>query len=298
MLLAFTLAEKVMRPKSGLPKRKALRRMPKFDFGMRHNPNVKELFDVMSGERPTNRKYDVLSMFSGCGGMDLGFLGGFRYMGSEFHSHPFRILQAIDNDKLAIETYRLNISDAAVVGDLTEIAPESLPKARVLIGGFPCQDFSSSGPKVGFAGARGLLYLAMIGYMKHHRPDVVIGENVPHIASLHKGIYLRKILGDIKATGYNPSVWELVAADFGISQSRRRIIIVATRTDIGFPPQQPNGSFVDRFRPIEFALDDLKSIEDERVPNQSQYFVATKATSGGGQGDHTNKKGELAYGHL
>lgn len=230
-----------MRPKSGLPKRKALRLMPKFDFGMRHNPKVQELFNPALLSVQIRRKYSVLSMFSGCGGMDLGFLGGFRYLDTEFSSHPFRILQAIDNDRLAIETYKLNIGDDAMVGDLTEISAENLPKTRVLIGGFPCQDFSSSGPKVGFAGARGLLYLSMIGYMRHHRPDVVIGENVPHIASLHKGIYLRKILEDIKAVGYNPAVWELFAPDFGISQSRRRIIIIATRAEIGFPPPPPRG---------------------------------------------------------
>jgi len=269
--------------------------MPKFDFGMRHNPKVQELFTARALGDQNYRKYSVLSMFSGCGGMDLGFLGGFRYLDTEFSSHPFRILQAIDNDRLAIETYKLNIGDDAMVGDLTEISAENLPKTRVLIGGFPCQDFSSSGPKVGFAGARGLLYLSMIGYMRHHRPDVLIGENVPHIASLHKGIYLRKILEDIKAVGYNPAVWELFAPDFGVSQSRRRIIIIATRAEIGFPPRQPIGTFVSKFRPIEFAIDDLKTVTDEQVPNQSQYFVATKATSGGGQGDHKNKKGELAY---
>ena len=284
-----------MRPKTGLPKRKALRNKPMFEYGLKDNPMNQDIAHPnMKGQQYHNGS-SVMSMFCGCGGLDLGFIGGFRYLGKEYKALPFNIVKAIDIDERAVETYNLNISQHAEVGDLTIIYPCKLPKARILIGGFPCQDFSSSGPKVGFAGERGQLYLSMIAYMKTHKPDIVIGENVPHLATLHGGKYLNQILDDIKTTGYNAVVWELFAPLYGLSQSRKRLIIIAVRKDLGFPPDAPKPKFLSGYLPIEHAISDLEDICDESVPNQSQYFVATKATSGGGQGDHTNKRGELAY---
>ncbi|MCL2433129.1 MAG: DNA cytosine methyltransferase [Clostridia bacterium] len=284
-----------MRPKTGLPKRKALRNNPVFECGLKDNRNNNDIAHPnMFGQQYPNGS-SVVSMFCGCGGLDLGFIGGFRYLGEEYSALPFNILKAIDIDERAVQTYNLNISQHAVVGDLTIIDPCELPRAQILIGGFPCQDFSSSGPKVGFSGERGQLYLSMIAYLRTHKPDIVIGENVPHLATLHGGKYLRQILDDIKITGYNPIVWELFAPLYGLSQSRRRLIIVAVREELGFPPNAPKPKLISRYLPIEHAIGDLEDVSDESVPNQSQYFVATKATSGGGQGDHTNKRGELAY---
>ena len=284
-----------MRPKTGLPKRKALRNMPVFEFGLKDNPiNHDIAHPNMTGQQYHNGS-TIMSMFCGCGGFDLGFLGGFKYLGEEYKALPFNIVKAIDIDDRAIQTYNFNISQHGEVGDLTNINPCKLPKARILIGGFPCQDFSSSGPKVGFASERGQLYLSMIAYMKTHKPDIVIGENVPHLASLHGGKYFDQILEDIKAAGYNVIVWDLFAPLYGLSQSRRRLIIVAVREDLGFPPDAPKPKYLSGYLPIEHAIGDLEDISNESVPNQSQYFVATRATSGGGQGDHTNKRGELAY---
>ena len=284
-----------MRPKTGLPKRKALRNMPVFEYGLKDNPKNNEIAHPNMTGQIYHNGFSVMSMFCGCGGLDLGFLGGFRYLGEEYKALPFNIMKAIDIDERAIQTYNLNISQHAEVGDLTVIDPNELPKAKILIGGFPCQDFSSSGPKVGFAGERGQLYLSMIDYMKAHKPDIVIGENVPHLAALHKGKYLKQIIADIKASGYNSIVWELFAPLYGLSQSRKRLIIVAVRENLGFPPDAPKPKFLSGYLPIEHAISDLENVTDEVIANQSQYFVATKATSGGGQGDHANKRGELAY---
>ena len=284
-----------MRPKSGLPKRKALRRKPEYSFGLKDHPsNVQRSHPNMQGSSWANA-IDVMSMFCGCGGLDLGFLGGFSYLDKEYEALPFNILQAVDFDEKSIETYKLNISDHGVVGDLTKIEATDLPKARILIGGFPCQDFSSSGPKLGFAGKRGQLYTALVDYMRIHKPDIVIGENVPHLASLHGGAYLKAILNDFEAEGYNFTVWNLFGPDYGLSQSRRRLFIVGVRKELGTPPGPPVPTNLNRYRPIEEAIGDLIKIEDESVTNQSQYFMATKASAGGGQGDHDNRRGELAY---
>ena len=84
--------------------------------------------------------------------MDLGFLGGFKFLGATYQSLPFRISRAFEIDGDAVETYRLNINDEIEVCDLTQQTMDSLPGSDVLLGGFPCQDFSSCGPKTGFEG--------------------------------------------------------------------------------------------------------------------------------------------------
>jgi DNA (cytosine-5)-methyltransferase 1 len=154
-----------MRPKTGLPKRKALRNNPVFECGLKDNPVNHGIAHPNMAGRLYHNGYSVMSMFCGCGGLDLGFLGGFRYLGEEYKSLPFNIIKAVDIDERAVQTYNLNISRHGEVGDLTIIKPCELPGARILIGGFPCQDFSSSGPKVGFDGERGQLYLSMIAYI-------------------------------------------------------------------------------------------------------------------------------------
>ncbi len=284
-----------MRRKTGEPKRRALRNMPVFAHGFRTNPKTAAVRHPELDGSEVPGSVPVLSLFAGCGGMDLGFLGGFRFLGKTFQPLPFKIVAAIDNDERAIETYRLNIGAHGRVGDLTEIAAADLPPARLLLGGFPCQDFSSSGPKVGLSGKRGQLYKVLVEYMEVHRPEVVIAENVPHLQRLNGGEYLKTILDDFEACGYDFDVWELYGPEYGLPQSRRRLFLVGVRNDIKSRPARPAPTHANRIVPIDEAIDDLKQITDETVTNQSQYFVAIKATAGGGQGDHTNKRGEPAY---
>lgn len=284
-----------MRPKSGLPKRRALRNQPAFKYGFRCNPITEPYRNPALDGRPLVGSYEIVSLFAGCGGLDLGFLGGFEYKGSVFEALPFNIVHAADIDDRAVSAYRLNLSPHAHVSDLSCLPSSELPKARILTGGFPCQDFSSSGPKSGFSGNRGLLYRALVDYMDQHHPDVVVAENVPHLRTLHKGQYLRTILNDFTACGYEFDVWDIYCPDYGLSQSRRRLFLVGRRQGLVGFPEMPIPTSAGAHRPIEHAIDDLKSVTDEHVPNQSQYFVATRATSGGGQGDHTNQRGKLAY---
>lgn len=234
-------------------------------------------------------------MFCGAGGFDLGFLGGFQLWDEVYEARPFDIVGAYDNDARAIETYRLNLSDEGACIDLTEIAAGSLPGADVLIGGFPCQDFSSCGPKVGFEGRRGRLYRVMTDYLSSHRPLVAVAENVPHLARMRRGSLLREVVSEFDAVGYRTEVWMLYGPDFGLPQSRTRVFIVSVRDDIEGLVPTPEPWCVERHRSIDWAIDDLKNIEDETVANQSQYFVATKATAGAGQGDQVSRRGEVAY---
>jgi DNA (cytosine-5)-methyltransferase 1 len=271
--------------------------MPSYDFGFRSNPTLANSRHsaVAPVGSPSPGAISAVSFFAGCGGLDLGAYGGFTFMDRYYEPQPFDIVAAYDNDPKAVETYKLNISDHAHVLDLEEADMKQLPHADVLFGGFPCQDFSSCGHKRGFEGSRGQLYKRMIEYMKVHRPKVVVGENVPLLKGMKGGTLLETIIGDLESVGYKVKHWFLNCPDFGLPASRRRIFIICVRNDLPGFPQAPKPTHVMKHATIDEALDDLIPVEDETVPNQSQYFVATKATAGAGQGDQTSRRGELGY---
>ena len=286
-----------MRPKSGLPKRKALRNMPLFDGGLRSSTEVAANRKKQNDTQP-RKCSTVVSLFAGCGGMDLGFLGGFESLGQYYPSLPFEIVHAFDIDDKAIETYQLNIADHASVADLTVTPAALLPECDVLLGGFPCQDFSSCGPKQGFDGKRGRLYRILVDYMVEHQPKIVVAENVPHLAKLQGGDLLATIVEEFESTGYSFKVWTLYCPDYGLPQHRVRLFFVGVRNDIANAcgrPSSPDPSFFSQHRTIDDAIDDLKGVSDETVPNQSQYFVATRASKGAGQGDQVSMKGDVSY---
>ena len=243
----------------------------------------------------THKELTVLSMFSGCGGMDLGFRGGFEFRGTSYRKLPFKILAAFDNDKKCIETYNGYFDHDAELLDLGSADLAALPNADVLIGGFPCQDFSSCGPRRGLQSVRGRLYLTLVNYMTIHKPKVVVGENVPHLAYLHDGEVLPIILQDFRDVGYKVDLWTLNAGDYGVPQTRTRLFIVATRNDLPSVPKQPVKPNLQHPISIDWAIGDLANVVDESVPNQSQYFLASRAKNGNGQGDETNTAGNPSY---
>ena len=234
-------------------------------------------------------------MFSGIGGLDIGFEGGFTYKSQNYVSQSFKILTAYEKDQKSVETFRLNHSVNIIEHELSINSPQSIPKADLLIGGFPCQDFSSCGPKRGLASERGQLYKVMTEYMRIHKPDVVCAENVPNLARMQDGLVIETIIRDFKNEGYKVEVWNLYAPDFGIPQSRRRLFFICVRNDIEGMPEQPKPTHRDNHLSIKWAIEDLEQISDESVPNQSQYFKASKAKKGNGQGDERSQADKPAY---
>jgi len=239
--------------------------------------------------------HSVVAFFCGCGGLSLGFRGDFKYQRIAFPRLPFDFLAAYDSDPKCVETYRKNVSEKASCLDLTSFSPAEVPSADVLIGGFPCQDFSTCGPRRGLSSDRGRLYLAMVQYAADHKPKVILGENVPGLANLGNGEVLETIVCDLTEQGYRVKVWKLFAPDYGVPQNRSRLFIVGVRNDLDGFPQRPIESHTSQHQSIKSAIDDLKGIEDESVPNQSQYFKASKAKRGNGQGDETSRPDLPAY---
>jgi DNA (cytosine-5)-methyltransferase 1 len=243
--------------------------------------------------------YSVVSYFCGCGGLDLGFRGDFRYHDEDYAQLPFAIRAAYDNEPRCVETYNGFFGEGhASVKDLSTIDVDAIPNAEVLIGGFPCQEFSSCGPLGGLESARGQLYQTLITYMKKHKPAIVVGENVINLERMKNGAVLNTIKTDLTRVGYKVEVWKMFAPDYGIPQRRTRLFFICIRNDIqkqfGFP-KMPIPEFAKKHRSIEWAIGDLIEISDESVPNQSQYFGASRAKKGNGQGDESNKKDLPAY---
>jgi DNA (cytosine-5)-methyltransferase 1 len=132
------------------------------------------------------RLYSVASMFSGCGGLDLGFQGDFCVRGRKYEPHPFKIIWANDINEAACRTYRRNIGDHIIQRDVWEAMDTFPNELDVLIGGFPCQDISINGKGAGVNGKRSGLYRVMVDVIKRTKPKVFVAENV-------KGLLMRNM---------------------------------------------------------------------------------------------------------
>jgi len=253
----------------------------------RHAPVIRKSTD--------RRQHTVVSFFAGCGGLDLGFLGGVDYKDEPLPPQPFKIISAYDFEEKCVETYRRNIGHHAEVMDLSIARPEHLPIADVLIGGFPCQDFSICGPRVGLSSERGRLYLALVDYMKFHKPKVVVAENVSHLEKIGGGSVVKTIISDFESAGYHFELWKLFAPDYGVPQNRSRLFFIGVRNDINGHPLIPAPTHEGNHRSVDWAINDLERIDGEFVPNHDQYFKASKAKNGGGQGDEICKQGLPSY---
>lgn len=163
-----------------------------------------------------NKKYDTVSLFAGIGGFDLGF----EYAG-------FNIVWANDFDKYACETYSANVSKKIVCGDI-RIVKENMPSHDVLIGGFPCQPFSTLGKLKGFDDEeRGTLFFVIKEIVKKHKTKVVVLENVKNIMNHDSGNTFKRIIRELEELGYVCYTDVLNSADYGIPQRRNRCYIVA-----------------------------------------------------------------------
>lgn len=168
-----------------------------------------------------NKKPTVASLFSGAGGLDLGFKNA-----------GFELIWANDFDADAVETYKANIGDECVLGDISEISSDDIPTADVMLGGFPCQGFSVANTKRNVLDERNSLYLEYVRVLKDKRPKVFIAENVKGILSLGKGSVMQGIINDFSEVGYRVQYKLLNSADFGVPQARKRVFIVGIRNDI------------------------------------------------------------------
>ncbi len=171
----------------------------------------------------------VISLFSGAGGLDLGF---------SLEGHE--IVWANDCFPEAVETYRLNIGDHIDGRDIRDVPSEEIPDADILIGGFPCQGFSVANMNRSESDPRNFLYKEMVRVLRDKQPKYFLAENVRGLVSMGKGAVLEMIINDFSALGYKVQYKVLTAADYGVPQMRVRLLILGVRDDLNvevpFPP--------------------------------------------------------------
>jgi DNA (cytosine-5)-methyltransferase 1 len=189
----------------------------------------------------------VISLFSGCGGMDLGFLGGFEFLGTEYEKLPYHIVWANEIREPAAKTYRHNIGNEIRVGDIWEKIDSMPSEADVIIGGFPCQDISVNGNGAGVKhGTRSGLYRAMVEAVRRVQPKAFVAENVASLLNDNHQDSFKQVLTDFLSLGYNVHHQLYTTSDYGVPQTRERIFFVGTKICgegvKSFIPPQGNGS--------------------------------------------------------
>ena len=170
----------------------------------------------------------VVSLFSGAGGLDLGFINA---------GHT--IVWANDIYEDAVNTYRKNIGDHITCKDINSVDVDEIPDCDIVIGGFPCQGFSVANTKRHTKDERNTLYKQLIRVIEAKRPKFFLAENVKGILSLGKGEIIKTIITDFSSLGYKVKYKLLNSADYGVPQCRMRVIIVGVRDDIEFEYSYP-----------------------------------------------------------
>jgi DNA (cytosine-5)-methyltransferase 1 len=202
-------------------------------------------------------KYKVVSLFAGIGGLDLGF----EYNG-------FDVIWANDFDKWACQTYRANVNENIVEGDIAKLK-DSIPDHDVLIGGFPCQPFSTLGKLKGFEDEnRGNMFFIIMEILKKHDTKVVVLENVKNLINHDNGNTFKTIKQLLDDAGYSVNAQILNSQDYGVPQRRNRVFIVAfnkkyfKEATFEYPEKQELGDIT------------TQSLLDKDVPEK--YFLTEK----------------------
>lgn len=166
------------------------------------------------------REFTAVSLFCGAGGLDLGF-----------DRAGFRTLWANDFEADACKTHQ-NWSNAEVVcGDISKVDVEIIPDSDVILGGFPCQGFSLSGPRK-IDDSRNVLYKHYVRIVAAKKPKIFVGENVKGLLTMGNGQVIEAIIDEFSACGYNVFYKLVNAKDFGVPQDRERVIICGFRKDL------------------------------------------------------------------
>lgn len=195
------------------------------------------------------KKYKILSTFTGAGGLDIGFHGGFRFLNKYYSELPFETVVASDINIDACHTLSADnkyFKDTDVIcADITKYDYKQIKgDFDVLLGGFPCVTFSVVGKQAGITDNKnGQLYESYAKYVEYFRPKVFLAENVKGILSANKGEAVKIIKQRFEIQGYKLKVFLVNFADFGVPQLRQRILFIGVRDDIKtefIPPEFTN----------------------------------------------------------
>ena len=227
------------------------------------------------------KKPKILSLFSGCGGLDLGF-----------HQQGYETVWANDFNEWAAHTFKHNFGDVMHCGDIEEIDPytdKSIPDCDIILGGFPCQDFSMIWKRPGLNGERGNLYKSFLRFIDAKKPKVFVAENVKGLLSANKSKAIETIIKDFEsiAPGYMVKIQLYNFADYGVPQFRERVLIVGIRKDTEFDfvhPEATHGIGAIPYVTAGKAIEDIqdKSFNNEHMNIQPKTIKMLKMIPEGG----------------
>lgn len=229
--------------------------------------------------------YKVVSLFSGCGGADLGILGGFSYNNISYQKLPFKLVYASDIDQKALNTHNLNFSsEQTVCADICDVLSEQIPDHDVLVGGFPCQSFSTVNPNKDPFDDRANLYKQMVRVAADKKPKIIIAENVKGFMTLHKGKIFKRVIKAFEDVGYVMHAQLMNAADYGVPQKRERVIIVGIRKDLNLFFEYPIKTHENNWTPLSVAVPEL-------AINEQKYYFSERAVQGMKNAKNNMKRG-------
>ena len=208
------------------------------------------------------REFTTVSLFCGAGGLDMGF-----------DRAGYKTIWANDSDRDACKTHQSWSHANVVCGDISKLDYSTIPVSDVILGGFPCQGFSLSGPRK-IDDSRNILYKYYVKLVRQNQPLAFIGENVKGLLTMGGGQIIEAIIADFAECGYDMYYKLLNAKNFGVPQDRERVIIVGFRRDLGiknFELPDSNGKTMNLYQAIG-KLPPAKAGEYCDAPYSSRYM--------------------------
>lgn len=233
---------------------------------------VKDGANMSNAIADTHNKPRMISLFSGCGGLDLGFTkAGYSVVwANDFDSDA----QAVYNLNLGKNKHEVEIDTR----DILTVGVDEIPDGDILTAGFPCQPFSNAGNRKGVHDSRGMLYKECLRIIEKKKPKVIVFENVKGLLSTRyiDGRNLAKVivqdLSDIGDIGYNVGEPHLVnASDYGVPQNRHRVLFVGIRKDLN-----KTFTFPDKLSKDNLTVGDVLG-QPQDVPNQVHWELSPQA---------------------
>ena len=208
---------------------------------------------------------EVLSLFSGCGGLDLGF-----------HMAGYKTVWANDINEWAVESFRNYFGNVITKENIEDIDPKNdktIPPCDLILGGFPCQDFSIIWKQPGLDGNRGNLYKNYLRFIDARKPKAFVAENVKGLLTANNGRAIKQIISDFSniGEGYMVKIQLYNFAEYGVPQFRERVLIVGIRLDQEFNFIHPGPTHGPRAgTPYFTAGEALKDVE--KVPYNNEHM--------------------------
>ena len=261
-------------------------------------PQIEINFNPIKTAFKKDKNFKVVSLFSGCGGLDLGFNGNFNFRNLHFKKNKFNVEFANDIDTSAELVYNSNQKffgkHKLNRNDIKDVDFKTIPDFDFLIAGFPCQPFSNAGLRKGINDDRGSLFeecekLLIEGLSRENKPIGFVFENVKGIMSskMADGTSIPdEIVKRTEKLGFKVNYKLCNTSDYGVPSKRQRLLIVGLRSDLGYFNYNLMDEVVyennlpnEKYNPYELYLGSILCDIPDKTPQRNDYW----AYSPGGQ---------------